>query len=134
VLTEKAQTQPKEQMQIQVHTDHNTDGREKVIDYVRGVVEDAVSHFSDHITRVEVHLGDENGTKAGSDDKRWSAPALAPRCMMEARVEKRHPIAVTHHAATMGEAIDGAAGKLKRLLAHELERLHEQRHPTEKSQ
>jgi ribosome-associated translation inhibitor RaiA len=105
-------------MQIQVHTDHNTDGREKVADYVRGVVEGAVGHFSTHITRVEVHLGDENGAKAGSDDK---------RCMMEARVEKRHPIAVTHHAATLDAAIDGAAGKLKRSLAHELERLHEQR-------
>lgn len=105
-------------MQIQVHTDHNTDGREKIVDYVRQTVEDAVSHFSSHITRVEVHLGDENGLKGGSDDK---------RCMMEARVEKRHPIAVTHHAATMGEAIDGAAGKLKRSLAHDLERLHEQR-------
>jgi ribosome-associated translation inhibitor RaiA len=105
-------------MQIQVHTDHNTDGREKVIDYVRDVVADAVGHFSDHITRVEVHLGDENGTKAGSDDK---------RCMMEARVEKRHPIAVTHHAATMAEAIGGAARKLKRSLKHDLERLHAER-------
>ena len=111
-------------MQIQVYTDHTTDGRQAVIDHVQGVVEDAVSHFSDHITRVEVHLSDENGTKAGSDDK---------RCMMEARVEKRHPIAVTHHAATMDEAINGAAGKLKRSLSHDLERLHEQRGLTEKS-
>lgn len=112
-------------MQIQVHTDHNTDGREKVVDYLRGVVEDAVSHFSGHITRIEVHLGDENGAKAGSDDK---------RCMMEARVENRHPIAVTHHAATVGEAVDGAAGKLKRSLAHDLERLNGQRRLTEESQ
>lgn len=112
-------------MQIQVHTDHNTDGREKVIDYVRGVVEHALSHFSDHITRVEVHLGDENGTKAGSNDK---------RCMMEARVESRHPIAVTHHAATMDAAIDGAAGKLERSLAHDIGRLHQQRRLTEESQ
>jgi len=104
-------------MQIQVNTDHNTDGGEKVRDYVRGVVEHAAAHFSGHITRVEVHLGDENGAKAGADDK---------RCMMEARVENRHPIAVTHRAATTNEAIAGAAGKLKRALSHQLERLHEQ--------
>jgi len=104
-------------MQIQVNTDHNTDGGEKVRDYVRGVVEHAAAHFSGHITRVEVHLGDENGAKAGADDK---------RCMMEARVENRHPIAVTHRAATTNEAIAGAAGKLKRALSHQLQRLHEQ--------
>jgi ribosome-associated translation inhibitor RaiA len=105
-------------MQIQVNTDRNTDGREKVADYVRGVVEDAVSHFSRHVTRVEVHLGDENGPKAGSDDK---------RCMMEARIGKQNPLAVTHHAATMDDAIDGAAGKLKRTLEHNFGRLQERR-------
>lgn len=105
-------------MQIQVNTDHNIDGRDTVTNYVRGVVAEAVSHFSNHITRVEVHLGDENGTKSGKDDK---------RCMMEARVERRHPIAVTHHAATLDEAIDGAATKLKRSLEHDLERLHARR-------
>jgi hypothetical protein len=60
-------------------------------------------------------LGDENGAKGGQDDK---------RCMMEARVEKRHPIAVTHHAATLDEAIAGAAGKLRRSLQHDRDRLH----------
>ncbi len=105
-------------MQIQVNTDHNTDGREKVGEYVRGVVEDAVSHFKAHVTRVEVHLGDELGDKKGADDQ---------RCMMEARVEKRRPIAVTHHATTMDAAIDGAAGKLRRSLEHELGRLHAHR-------
>lgn len=63
-------------MEIEVNTDHNTDGRETVANYVREVVAAAVSHFSDHITRVEVHLGDENGAKSGKEDK---------RCMMEAR-------------------------------------------------
>ena len=105
-------------MQIHVNTDHNTNGREKVADYVRGVVEDAVSHFSTHITRVEVHLGDESGSKVGRDDK---------RCMIEARVQRRHPIAVTHHATTLDEAIDGAAGKLRRSLEHDHERLHQYR-------
>jgi hypothetical protein len=105
-------------MQIQVYADHGADGREKVVDYVRGVVEGAVRDFTSHITGVEVHLSDENGAKSSHDDK---------RCMMEARVEERNPIVVTHHGTTMDEAIGGAAGKLRRSLADDLERLQEQR-------
>ena len=105
-------------MEIQVNTDHNTDGREKVADYVRGVVVEAVGHFSSQVTRVEVHLSDENGAKPGQDDK---------RCMMEARVAQRQPIAVTHHGASVDEAINGAAGKLKRSLEHDLQKQHEHR-------
>jgi ribosome-associated translation inhibitor RaiA len=106
-------------MQIQINTDNNVKGREKLATYVRGVVEGAVSRFNERITRVEVHLGDENGDKTGTEDK---------RCVMEVRVESRHPIAVTHHAATLGAAVDGAAGKLRRSLEHDLHRLREHRH------
>jgi ribosome-associated translation inhibitor RaiA len=105
-------------MQIQVNTDHNTDGRDRVAEHVRTFVEAAVSHHSAQITRVEVHLADENGAKAGADDK---------RCTMEVRVQKRPPLAVTHRASSLNEAIGGAAGKLKRSLDHELARLHEHR-------
>ena len=52
-------------MQIQVNTDHNIDGRQRVSEYVRGVVEHAVSHFERQVTRVEVHLSDDNGSKSG---------------------------------------------------------------------
>ena len=105
-------------MLIQVHTDHNIGGREKLIEHVRGVVEDAVDHFANQVTSVEVHLRDENGPKNGRLDK---------RCMMEVRVEHRAPIAVTHHADDIDEAITGAADKLRRSLEHELARLHERR-------
>ena len=72
-------------MRIQINTDNNVKGREKLAAYVRGVVEGAVSRFNQRITRVEVHLGDENGDKTGLED--WK------RCMMEVRVESRHPLA-----------------------------------------
>ena len=91
-------------MQIQVNTDHNIDGRQRVGDYVRGVVEHAVSHFERQVTRVEVHLSDDNGAKSGPDDK---------RCVMEARVSSLAPITVTHRGANIDEAIHGAASKLK---------------------
>jgi ribosome-associated translation inhibitor RaiA len=106
-------------MQIQINTDNKVDGHEKLAHYVRGVVEGAVGRFSQHITRVEVHLADENGAHTGPEEK---------RCMMEVRVESRHPIAVTHHATTLGLAVDGAAGKLKRSIEHDLHRLRGRRH------
>ena len=105
-------------MQIQINTDSNIEGREELAASVKAVVESAVQRFSDRITRVEVHLSDENSRKSGQDDK---------RCMMEARVEGRQPTAVTHRAATLDQAVDGAAEKLKRSLESTLERLHDQR-------
>jgi len=104
-------------MQIQVNTDHHINGHEALATSVRAMVESALSRFSDRITRVEVHLGDENGDKHGQNDK---------RCMMEARLQGRRPVAVTYQAATVEEAVDGAAGELTRLIENTLGRLHDQ--------
>src|SRR5512133_1202245 len=101
-------------MQIQMYTDHNIEGHQALAAQVNDVVDSALRRFSDHITRVEVHLSDENGDKSGQNDK---------RCVMEAHLEGRQPIAVTHQAATLEQAIDGAADKLTRLIESTLERL-----------
>jgi ribosome-associated translation inhibitor RaiA len=101
-------------MHIQVNTDNNIEGREEMAARVEAVVEDALSRFSDQITRVEVHLSDENSHKSGQNDK---------RCMMEARLENRRPTAVTHQAATLDQAISGAADKLKTVIESTLGRL-----------
>jgi ribosome-associated translation inhibitor RaiA len=106
-------------MQVQFNTDHNIEGREALADKVRSVVEGALSRLSDHITRVEVHLSDENSAKKGGNDDM--------RCMMEARLEGRQPIAVTHWAATLDQAVDGAADKLTRLIESTLGRLRDQK-------
>jgi hypothetical protein len=45
--------------------------------------------------------------------------------MMEARLEGRHPIAVTHQAATVEQAMEGAADKLKRSIESTLGRLRD---------
>lgn len=105
-------------MQIQINTDHNIEGHETLAAQISSVVENALSRFSDHITRVEVHLSDENGDKSGKNDM---------RCMMEARLEDRQPIAVTHHATTVNQAVDGAADKLARLVDHNLGRVRDLR-------
>jgi hypothetical protein len=105
-------------MHIQINTDTNIEGREELAIHVKGVMESALSRFSGRITRVEVHLSDQNGDKSGQDDK---------RCMMEARIEGRQPTAVTHQAASLGDAVEGATNKLKRSLDSTLERLRDDR-------
>jgi hypothetical protein len=45
---------------------------------------------------------------------------------MEARLEGRQPVAVTHQAASMDQAVEGAAHKLARLIENTLGRLHDQ--------
>jgi len=105
-------------MQIQVNTDRNVEGREALAAQVEAMVTKSMSHFSGHVTRVEVHLSDENGDKHGQNDK---------RCMMEARVEGRQPTAVTCEAATLTQAVAGAADKLKSVLESTLDRLHPHR-------
>lgn len=105
-------------MQIQISTDHNIEGHEALATQVSGVVENALSRFSEHITRVEVHLSDENSDKKSSYDNM--------RCMIEARLEGRQPIAVTHQADTLDQAVDGAADKLSRLIETILGRQHHQ--------
>lgn len=111
-------------MQIQVNTDHNIDGHESLADFVSGVVESALDRFSEHITRVEVHLSDENSNKKVGHD--------ALRCVMEARLEGRQPIAVTHQATTLNETIDGAAEKLAGMIDSLLGRQrHQKSHRTD---
>ena len=106
-------------MQIQMNTDGNIDGHAALATQIGSVVESALNRFSDYITRVEVHLSDENSDKKGGNDDM--------RCVMEARLEGRQPIAVTHHAATVDQAVDGAADKLTRLIESTLGRLREQK-------
>lgn len=73
-----------------------------------------MDRFSDRVTRVEVHLSDQNASKSGPDDK---------RCLMEFRIAGRQPDTVTHDASSVDLAITGAADKLKRAVEHTLERL-----------
>ena len=105
-------------MQIQINTDHNIEGREALAAHVSGVVENALSRFSDQVTRVEVHLSDASSSKSGQNDM---------RCVMEARLQGRQPVAVTHQAATLHQAVDGAADKLTRLVEGTIGRLRHQR-------
>ncbi len=106
-------------MHIQINTDRNIDGNEALAAYIRDETEHALNLFSDKITRVEVHLSDENSDKKGGKDDH--------KCVIEARLEGRQPLAVTHQAATLEQAFSGAAEKLSRLIESTLGRSENQR-------
>lgn len=106
-------------MQIQVNTDRNNQADETLSAEVNRIVEGALTRFTDHITRVEVHLSDGNSNKKASGKGDM-------RCLMEARLEGRQPVAVTHSAATSSQAVEGAADKLTRLIESGLGRLRAQ--------
>jgi len=94
-------------MQIQINTDHAIEGHEALTTWASGEVKDALARFADHITRVEVHLGEEKGHKGGPSEK---------RCMMEARLQGRPPLAATQSANNLHQAVTGAADKLSRMI------------------
>lgn len=91
-------------MIIQLNTDKNVIGKVKLENYVNLKIGEGLSRYSKHITRIEVHLSDENGYKKGELDK---------RCMLEARLENRQPIAVTCHGNTIEQVVSDALDKLK---------------------
>lgn len=108
-------------MKIQLNTDVHIDGTEALAEQVSATLKQSLERFSEHVTRVEVHLSDENGGKSGPQDY---------RCMLEARLEGRQPVAVTDQAATLEQAWHGATQKLARLLNSTLGRLHDHREKT----
>lgn len=94
-------------MKIQVNTDRNVDGGEALTEMVEAEVNSALANFAARLTRVEVHLGDEDGAKKGVNDK---------RCMMEARPANMQPVAVTAHENTLEQACREAGRKMASLL------------------
>jgi ribosome-associated translation inhibitor RaiA len=90
-------------MNIQINTGHNIQGNKTLIAKFSSTIKSALIRMSDHITKVEVHLKDEDGDKKGKNDK---------RCLIEAHLKGRQPIVVTDHADTLNQALDGAIEKL----------------------
>jgi ribosomal subunit interface protein len=94
-------------MNIQVNTTHNIKGSAELDSYVKTSLSEHFDRYKNAITRIEVHLSDENADKTSKDDK---------RCLLEARISNHQPIAVSHNADTIHEAISAASDKLLRAL------------------
>lgn len=96
-------------MLTHVFSDKHIDSDKRTQDWVTATVEVTLERHLEDLTRVEVHLSDENGGKSGPKDK---------RCKMEARPKGHQPIIVSHDADSLTQAVEGAAEKLEHALEH----------------
>lgn len=106
-------------MQIQVHTDNHINGSAALTQHVQTEVESKLQRFSSRITRVEVHLADDNSSHKSADDDK--------RCVLEARLNGLQPISVTDRGASIDQALHGAIDKLRASLDRTLGRLSDRK-------
>ena len=78
-------------IKIQLNTDNNIQGTEKFEQFVSDKLNSSLKRFADKVTRIEVHLSDQNADKGGADDI---------QCKMEARVEGIQPLIVVSKSAS----------------------------------
>ncbi len=91
-------------MTIQINTDKNLSVHEEYDNQLEALLTEELSRFVEQITRLELHLSDENGKKESEDDK---------KCLLEARLKGRQPIAVSALGNTYDQAVNSAIDKLK---------------------
>jgi ribosome-associated translation inhibitor RaiA len=103
-------------MQIQFNTDNNIEGYQQLEQDISGQLNKSLARFDEYITRLEVHISDENSHKSGQKDR---------RCLLEARLKKHQPLAVSNNAPTTQQALTGATDKLKRVLTDTIARLND---------
>lgn len=94
-------------MLVDVNTDKNIKSSERLIEYCKSMVESELDRFAEYITRVDIHLTDENGEKGGEDDK---------RCLIETKLKGKSPVAVKNTASNIDDAISGAIDKITKVL------------------
>ncbi len=91
-------------MKIQLNTDKYIEGTEEVESFVSEKINNGLKHFIENITRIEVHLSDQNGEKGGNDDI---------QCKIEARLEGIQPVIVISKNGSKEKAIGDAIDKMK---------------------
>ena len=94
-------------MIVQINTDNNVEGHARLKSYIVEELATTLARFEDKVTRLEVHLGDENSERSGVNDK---------RCLIEARPINMQPVAFTNHADSTEKAFHGALDKIKKVL------------------
>jgi ribosome-associated translation inhibitor RaiA len=103
-------------MQIQFNTDNQVPGEEGLANWARDELRERLHRFADHITRIEVHLSDATAARSTEQNK---------RCKLEARLAGRTPLAVSHDAGSVADALHGASDKLVRALDTALGRMRD---------
>ena len=97
-------------MQLQINAPH-VDVPDAFEGYIERRAHEVLGPFVDKLTRIEVHLSDQNGaSRAGVD----------MRCVLEARPRAMDPVAVDVTAETPRDAVRIALDKMKHALDHRL--------------
>lgn len=100
-------------MKIQFNTDKNISGAERNEAFFTTKISNELQRFEKEMTRIEVHISDENSHKEGQNDI---------RCLIEARLEGKQPIAVSAQEDTIELAVFSALEKLTTVLTTNLGR------------
>jgi ribosome-associated translation inhibitor RaiA len=107
-------------MKVQVNTSNDIENKEALERWAAEYLNEHLARFDQDLTSIEVQMTDENhAAKGGGSDK---------RCMLEARVNGRAPVAVTNYAANQDLAFRGAAEKLAHALDHTFGKLDRREH------
>lgn len=94
-------------MHIQINSDKNIDININSKQIYKSKTEKKLERFENIISRIEVHLSDENAEKSGLNDK---------KCLIEARMQNRQPIIVTDTSDVIEKSFASALNKLTRKL------------------
>jgi len=105
-------------MLVRVTTDNHIQGSNQLVQDVESSVASALRRFDPQLTRIEVHLSDQNSHKRSDNDK---------ICTLEARLAGLQPVAATGNGANLEQAVHSALDKLVALLEHKLGRLGERK-------
>ena len=103
----KLYNETQKEMILQFNTDNNIEGTEALEQMASEKIQRDLKHYLDHITRLEVHLSDQNADKAGADDI---------QCRIEARVQGKKPVITTARDRSKEAAISEASDKMKAAL------------------
>lgn len=100
-------------MLIQINTDKNIEGTTELVAHFSGLLQEKLQRFDEYLTRLEVHLSDENAGREAGDDK---------RCVLEARIKAADPIVVTTQTDSLHKSVKSAAEKMFLTLEKSLEK------------
>ena len=90
-------------MIIQFDTAHKLHADEAFKAPLIVILKDKLDEFDHQVSRLEVHLTDENGNKDGPNDK---------RCLLEAHLPGMLHVVVTDHSHSYEQAVDRASDKM----------------------
>lgn len=105
-------------MQIQINSGSSISMHPALTESIKADLHNFLERFDKRLTRVEVHLSDENGKKSGPNDK---------RCLLEVRSRSHRILTVKDQSSDIQSAVSGAAGKMERLLETTFSKLYDKR-------